>query len=132
MTPFMLAVRGLLDGEEAPAVHTEPSATRSLAEAAHVQVEVRSLAEQLISEANAILREHGDVITLVDDSGPREFAFTMGFRDRSARVRTTMSARTATAQLVLADRPDPEPRQLSTEDDLRALVLGLLAGAPVH
>lgn len=132
MTPFMFAVQELLDGTEAPGYQTEPSAAVPVAEAAHTQVEVRSLAEQLVSEANAILREHGDAISLVDDSGPDELAFTMGYQDRSARVRTMLSGRTAVAELLIPGLTEGERRQLSTEDELRALVLSLLAGSPAH
>lgn len=132
MTPFMFAVQELLDGTEAPGYQTEPSAPVPVAAAAHTQVEVRSLAEQLVSEANAILREHGDAISLVDDSGPDELAFTMGYQDRSARVRTMLSGRTAVAELLIPGLTEGERRQLSTEDELRALVLSLLAGSPAH
>lgn len=128
MTPFMIAVQALFDGEKAPVPSTEPSRPRSVAVATDAQVMVRSLAEQLVCEANSILREHGGAITLVDDSGPNELAFTMGYHDRAARVRTTLSGRTAVAQLVIPGLPEDEPRQLSTEDELQALVLSLLAG----
>lgn len=126
MTPFMFAVQGLLDGDEAPEYRTEPSRPESVARATHTQVEVRSLAEQLVSEANAILRELGGAITLVDDSGPGELAFTLGYADRTARVRTALSGRTAVAQLLIPGQPEGEPRRLTDEHELQALVLGLL------
>lgn len=129
MTPFMIAVQSLLEGEQqAPAPHTEPSQARSVAVATDAQVMVRSLAEQLVCEANSVLAEHGAALTLVDDSGPNELAFTMGYRDRSARVRTTLSGRTAVAQLLIPGLPGDQARQLSTEDELQALVLSLVAG----
>ena len=127
MTPFMLAVQSLLDGAQAPVPVTEPAAARSVAVATDEQVIVRSLAEQLVCEANAILREHGDVFSLVDDSDADEFAFTVGYADRSARIRTTISGRAATADLVVAGVPQGEPRRLAGEDELRALLLSLLA-----
>jgi hypothetical protein len=67
---------------------------------------------------------------LIDDSGPDEFAFTLGYRDRSARIKTTLSGRTGIAQLAFAGTPAAERRELGGEDELRALVLTLLAGAP--
>lgn len=124
MTPFMFAVRELLDGDAAPEYRTERSDPQPVAAAAHTQVEIRALAEQLVSEANAVLLGE---ITLVDDSGPGELAFTMGYRDRSARVRTALSGRTAVAQLLVDGRAEDTPRRLTDEDDLRALVLSLLA-----
>ena len=130
MTPFMIAVRELLDGGPARAPHTQPSRRRRVPEATDAQVVIRSLAEQLVCEANAVLVDHGDTISLIDDSGPDEFAFTLGYRDRSARIKTTLSGRTGIAQLAFAGTPAAENRELGGEDELRALVLTLLADAP--
>jgi hypothetical protein len=127
----MLAVQSLLDGEEAPAPATEPAAPRSVAVATDEQVIIRSLAEQLVSEANAILREHGEVFSLVDDSDSDELAFTVGFADRRARIRTAMSGREAIAQLIIAGERDQDPKRLAGEEELRALLLSLLT-APAH
>ncbi|MEU4666661.1 hypothetical protein AB0F91_01520 [Amycolatopsis sp. NPDC023774] len=131
MTPFMLAVQSLLDGEEAPVPATEPATPRSVAVATDEQVIIRSLAEQLVCEANAILREHGPVFSLVDDSIDGELAFTVGFSDRRARVRTAMSGREATVQLVIAGETDEVPRRLAGDEELRALLLSLLRPAPL-
>jgi hypothetical protein len=127
MTPFMHSVQDLLDGEPAPAVATVASAPGPIPAATDTQVIVRSLAEQLVSEANAVLRGHGDLIRLDDEVGPGGLTFTLGYRDRSARVQTAMSGRTALVRLVLDGRADDEPRQLSGEGELQALVLSLIA-----
>jgi hypothetical protein len=127
MTPFMLSVQGLLDGEAAPRVATVPSAPEPIPAATDTQVIVRSLAEQLVSEANAVLREHGDVIRLDDEVGPGGLTFTLGYRERRARVQTAMSGRSALVRLVNDGQADDQPRQLSSEDELRALVLSLIA-----
>jgi hypothetical protein len=131
VTPFMLEVQSLLDGEEAPEPTTEPATARSVAEATDEQVIIRSLAEQMVSEANAILRERGEVFSLVDDSGDGELAFTVGFEDRRARIRTAIAGREGVAQLMIGDRLDPEPKRLAGEEELRALLLSLLT-APAH
>ncbi len=130
MTPFMLAVQGLLDGEDVQQPETEASQTRSVAVATDTQFVARSLAEQLVSEANAILAEHGDRITLIDDSGSGELGFTLGYRDRRARVQTVLSGHTAFGRLVVPGLPEDQPRQLTTGDELQALVLSLLADLP--
>ena len=132
MTPFMLAVQALLDGEEVPQPETEPSRTRSVAVATDTQFIARSLAEQLVSEANAILAEHGNRMSLVDDSGSGDLGFTLGYRDRSARVQTVLSGHTAVGRLVVPGLPEDEPRQLTTGDELQALVLSLLADSSHH
>jgi hypothetical protein len=127
MTPFMLSVQELLDGAPAPQAATVPSAPGPIPAATDTQVIVRSLAEQLISEANAVLRGHGDLIRLDDEVGPGGLTFTLGYRDRSARVQTAMSGRTALVRLVMDGRAEDEPRQLSSQGELQALVLSLIA-----
>ena len=128
MTPFMFAVQAVLDGEAAPAPRTGPSRPRSVAAGTDTQVMIRSLAEQLVSEANAVLREHGTVLSLADDTGPGELAFTLGYLDRSARVRTRVAGHTATGQLLLPGQPASAARELCSEDEMQALLLTLLAG----
>lgn len=136
MTPFMLAVRDLLDQGEAaahapsPSPRTEASRIRPAAAAADTHLVIRSGAEQLVSEANAVLREHGEVISLVDECGPGGLAFTLGYRDRTVRVETVIAAGLALSRLVVQDQPGDEPRQLTTGDQMQALVLNLLADTP--
>jgi len=127
MTPFMLRVQDLLDGEPAPGVATVPSVPGPVPAATDTQVIVRSLAEQLVSEANAVLRGQGEVVRLDDEVGPGGLTFTLGYRDRSARVQTAMSGRSALVRLVIDGQIDDQPRQLSSEDELQALVLSLIA-----
>src|ERR1700744_6336867 len=118
MTPFMLSVQELLAGAPPPQAATVPSTPGPVPAATDTQVIVRSLAEQLVSEANAVLRGHGDVIRLDDEVGPGGLTFTLGYRDRSARVQTTMSGCSALIRLVLDGRGGDQPRQLSSEDEL--------------
>jgi hypothetical protein len=72
VTPFMIEVSDLIDGVTPPVPRTEPSRTRPVAQATDCQVVIRSFAEQLVCEANAVLFAHGETITLVDDNGPNE------------------------------------------------------------
>ncbi len=127
MTPFMQAVQDVVEGGPAPAPDTEESRPTPVPEATDTQVVIRSLAEQLVSEANAVLREHGDTIALVDEPGPGRLAFTLAYADRAARVRTQMSGRSAVAELQVAGQQTAAARRLTSEDELRALVLSLLA-----
>jgi hypothetical protein len=129
MTPFMLAVQAVLDGEAAHAPRTEPSRPRGVAAATDTQVVMRALAEQLVSEANAVLSGHGLGLSLVDDADPGELAFSVGYRDRVARVRTRVAGHTAVGEVVLPGGPPSAPRELRSEDELQALLLSLLAGS---
>ena len=130
MTPFMHHVQALLDGAAAPRAITAPSEPRPVPVATDSQVIVRSLAEQLVSEANAVLRGHGDLISLDDQVGPGGLAFTLGYRDHSARVQTTVSGRSAVACLVIDGQAGQQPHMLSGENELQALVLSLIAACP--
>ena len=126
MTPFMLAVAALLDGDQPREPATKPSRPRPIAEGMDTHVVIRSLAEQLVSEANAVLRGRGVAINLVDKTGPGELMFTLRHRDTAARVRTVVSGHTALCQLVKAGAAVEEPRELTSEDELQALVISLL------
>ncbi|MEO9137835.1 MAG: hypothetical protein ABI345_02095 [Jatrophihabitans sp.] len=130
MTPFMLSVQALLDGESAPQAATIESRPTSLPLAAAAQMMVRSLAEQLVSEANAILREHGEIVSLHDEVGPGALTFTLGYGERAARVQTVMAGRFAEVRLIVDGRVEDTPRQLSGENELAALVLSLIDTAP--
>jgi hypothetical protein len=130
MTPFMLSVQALLDGEPAPSVATIESHPIPAPVATDAQMMVRALAEQLVSEANAILREHGDVVSLEDEVGPGGLTFSVGYRQRVARVQTVMSGRSALVRLIVDGHADGAPRRLTGEDELRALVLGLIDPGP--
>lgn len=132
MTSFMRSVQALLDGEPAPLATTAASRPIPLPIATDVQMMVRSLAEQLVSEANAILREHGEVLSLVDEVGPGELAFTLTCRDRAARVQTVMTGRSAVVRLIVDGRVQDTPQQLTGENELQALVLSLIDTAHTH
>lgn len=132
MTPFMLSVQALLDGAPAPHAATIESRPTPLPVAADAQMMVRSLAEQLVSEANAILREHGDVLSLQDEVGPGELTFTLGYRGRAARVQTVMAGRSAEVRLIVDGRVGDTSRQLSGDGELQALVLSLIDTARTH
>jgi hypothetical protein len=75
----MHRVQALLDGAAAPCAITAPSEPHPVPAATDSQVIVRSLAEQLVSKANAVLRDHGDLISL-DDEGDRELERRSSFR----------------------------------------------------
>lgn len=132
MTPFMLGVQALLDGDSSTAPATTASRPIPMPVGADAQMMIRSLAEQLVSEANAILREHGDVIGLEDHIGPGELSFTLRYRDRAVRVQTVLAGGYAVAQLVVAGQSEAPARRLDGEDALQALLLSLIDPAKTH
>jgi hypothetical protein len=55
------------------------------------QVMTRSLAEQLVSEANAVLSTSGSLIDLRDEIIDGQLSFVMRYTDRTARVSTSFT-----------------------------------------
>jgi len=135
VTPFMTDVAAVLDGAPPPAVGTEPSELGSVAVGTHRQVAVRSLAEQLVAEANAVLGDAvtagrpgagGPTIELLDDTGAGTLAFTLRYGPRTARVQTTVAGHRAVAELLGVPGVTGGPYQLAADEDLGALILSLL------
>jgi hypothetical protein len=120
----MFAVEQRLAGEPAMGPATEPAEPRPVARAADVQVMVRSLAEQLVSEANAVLREHGRAIDLTDHCEPGTLAYSLDCGARHARIDMTVTGRTAVSRLSFGHEP-AAPR-LCSESDVAALILSLI------
>lgn len=116
MTPFMLRVQALSGAEPPPepaVVATEP---RGVAEGTDRHVAVRTLTEQLVAEANAVLGP--GALDLTDRAG---LAFTVRHGTRATEIVTTVSGGAATARL------DGTDIELADENAVAELLLGLLA-----
>lgn len=111
-----------------PAPSTRPSRPQATGAGADRHVAVRSLAEQLVCEANAILQE-GQRLTLTDEVVDGRLDFTVTYGDSSARVSTAFSGGRSQAQLLRDGSPDAVPVELQDADALPDLLLGLLSGA---
>lgn len=141
MTPFMLRVAEIVGTPEdqlpdvdelAPMPETRISRRIATGTGADRQVALRSLAEQLVSEANAVLGPADDRLSLVDEPLPHELAFSVTHRGRAARVSTTFEDGTAYGRLV-GDGFDAElPHELEGPDALPDLLVRLLVESGVH
>jgi hypothetical protein len=135
MTPFMLRVAEVVgvdtDPESLPVPETAPSVPRPVNEGADRQVAVRSMAEQLLCEANAVLVEQDDHLTLVDEVGDAELTFVVSYRGRQARVSTRFDGGVAVGQIVGDGVSSAGPRELTGPDALPDLLLLLLLEAEV-
>lgn len=135
MTPFMLRVAELIENDALdiplPVPATVPTHARSLIDGADYQVGIRALAEQLVCEANAVLGDDGDQMSLTDEVVDDQLIFTVGFRGREARVATRFSGGRAEARLVADGIPDGEPRELAGTEALPDLLILLLAESDV-
>ena len=115
MTPFMERVTEVVTGgERGGSPGTRPSEPRPVVIGADEQIMTRALAEQLVSEANAVLVSAGpgaagpgaagpgaagDVIDLEDELGEGRLSFVMRYQERYARVSTSFERRTSVGHL---------------------------------
>lgn len=127
MTPFMTRVDEVLCGGT-PTMDglSFTGGPRPMGQALHKQVELRAAAEQFVSEGNALLRQHGSVLTLVDAARQDELSFTVALGQARAEVVTTVSGRDAWGCLVLQGG-DRQGGELVDEDALASLILRLIA-----
>lgn len=134
MTPFMLRVAELLESDPdvaAPAPQTVPSQVTPVNAGTDRQVALRSLAEQLMCEANAVLGDDGDQMSLHDELLDGRLGFALAYRGRTARVETRIRDHTAYARLTGDGIADDTPRELAGPDALPDLLLRLLAESGV-
>ena len=140
MTPFMQRVAELVGTPEAdvagvqmlsPQPATRLSRRIATGTGADRQVMIRSLAEQLVSEANAILGPSDDRLELVDETLPTELAFRVTHRGRAARVSTTFEDGTAYGRLIGDGIESEEPVELEDIDALPDLLIRLLVESGV-
>lgn len=143
MTPFMLRVAELIGADRdeagalaqldllAPMPSTRLSQRIDTGHGADRQVAIRSLAEQLVSEANAILAPARQRLELVDEALPGELAFRVTHGDRAARVSTTFADGTAYGRLVGTGFESELPCELDSADALPDLIIRLLAQSAI-
>ena len=139
MTPFMIRVAELLetDVDEAlplPVPATVPSRPVRVNRGADKQVAIRALAEQLVCEANAVLGDAEDHLSLTDELTDGNLSFCVAFRGREARVTTSFQDSVAVAHLTGDGVVATEPRELAGTEALPDLLLLLIAesDAPRH
>ncbi|MCQ4079132.1 hypothetical protein NGB36_00495 [Streptomyces sp. RB6PN25] len=87
---------------------------------------MRSLAEQLVSEANAVLANHGEVITLEDELADGRLGFRLAYRDRCARVVTRFTRGRALGRLLGDGVGTSQPCELTSPEEVETLLLLLL------
>jgi hypothetical protein len=141
MTPFMLKVAELVGARDAdvepvaPMPMTRISQRIATGTGADRQVAIRSLAEQLVCEANAVLSTAttagDDHLALFDETLPNELAFNVTYRGRAVRVSTTFENGTAYARLVGDGFESEVPQELDGPDALPDLLVRLLVESGV-
>lgn len=133
MTPFMMRVSEVLDlPTDVDLPDIQPSRPQPAAIGAEDHVECRSLAEQLVCEANVVLSSAGRKrVELVDEAGPRELAFTISFEDREARIVTNFGHAAAVGHLYGVGTRHLGNVELAGADQVERLILLLIGGDAV-
>ncbi|WEV77415.1 hypothetical protein O9K63_12540 [Janibacter cremeus] len=136
MTPFMTRVAEFVGtpADEVPQLaerrstlpETRISRRVATGTGADRHVALRSLAEQYVCEANAVLGADHDHLDLVDEPLPNELAFTVTFRDHGARCSTTFADGRAFGRLVGDLFDEEEARELEGPDALPDLLVQLM------
>ena len=133
MTPFMIRVADLVgapDGLEAaelaPMPTTRLSERMATGTGADRHVAVRSMAEQYICEANAVLGPARNHLGLVDETLAHELAFTVTYGDQGARCSMVFADGRAYGQLVGTYFDSESARELEGPDALPDLLVRLI------
>lgn len=132
MTPFMLKVSEVLElPTEIDLPQLRSSRPQPAAAGAEEHVECRSLAEQLVCEANVVLASAGQQrLTLVDDVRTAALSFSISHEGRGARVVTDVGRKVATGHLYGIGARHLSDVELAGADQLERLILLLIAGDP--
>jgi len=141
MTAFMQRIATIVgsdvEPESIPMPTTRISERIATGTGADRQVAIRSLAEQLVCEANAVLDSSDEHLSLVDETLPSELAFQVIYRGRAARVSTTFADGTAYGRLVGDGFESELAQELDGPEALPDLIVRLLLESginhhPVH
>lgn len=136
MTPFMVRVAEIVGAEvdepsEPMRYRTRLSTGVPVGVGADRHVAIRSLCEQLLCEANAVLDDSDDRMGLFDEVAAGELAFSVTYRNRAVRVSTRFEDGVAYGRLV-GDGVEPGPaRELVGPEEVADLLLLLLTEAGV-
>jgi hypothetical protein len=136
MTAFMQRIATIVGSDAEPPVIPMPTTRISeriaTGTGADRQVAIRSLAEQLVSEANAVLDQSDDRLALIDETLPSELAFRVVYRSRAARVSTTFADGTAYGLLVGDGFESELPQELDGAQALPDLIVRLLLESDIN
>jgi hypothetical protein len=136
MTAFMQRIATIVGSDNVPEAIPMPTTRISeriaTSTGADRQVAIRSLAEQLVSEANAVLDQSDDRLALIDETLPSELAFKVVYRSRAARVSTTFAEGTAYGLLVGDGFESELPQELDGPQALPDLIVRLLLESDIN
>jgi hypothetical protein len=130
MTPFMVRVTEVHGGTYSGPPGVRRSEPRPIVIGADDQVMTRALAEQLVSEANAVLSADGHVIDLQDELTAGQLSFVMRYKSRHAQVTTIFGHRTSVGRLRGVGAESLTDVALNCPEEVERLILLLIADPP--
>jgi hypothetical protein len=130
MTPFMVRVAEALgedfDPEDLPTPALRPSQYRTTGKGNDIHVAYRGLTEQLVCEANAVLANEDDHMSLVDDIIGNEMLYSVYYRGRAAVSRALTEDSGDYGRVVADGLDNSEPHELASRESVEDLLLLLL------
>jgi len=130
-TPFMLRVRDTLEssGAAPTELRMKLSGSRSIAVAVDEWVELRTYAEHMIAEANAMLGPDDERIALCDECGDGVLAFELRRRAQRFRVFVNPDASGHRGQVEVGDDPQLSPEEPAERTVLDDLIVNMMVRA---
>ncbi len=132
MTPFMLRVSDVLDlpaDVELPDIQASRRLPAAIGADEHV--ECRSLAEQLVCEANVVLTANDrERIDLTDEVKAGQLSFAMSYGQRQARIVTNIGHDVAVGHLYGIGSRHLGNVELTGAEQVEKLILLLIGGDP--
>ena len=136
MTAFMQRIATIVGSDTVPDAIPMPTTRISeriaTSTGADRQVAIRSLADQLVSAATAVLAQSAARLALIDETLPHELAFEVVYRGRAARVSTTFADGTAYGALVGDGFESELPQELDGPGALPDLIVRLLLESGIN
>lgn len=130
-TPMMLRVRDLLDGaDRSVPLRLRMSPVHPIADATDEWFYLRARSEQVIAEANSMIRDRTALVDLDDECGTGQLGFVLRRGARSVRICMGQSGRHGWVELQGLDVAADVPVEPEDQDVLEDLVVQLLAGTP--
>ena len=130
MTPFMVRVAEMLgadvDDVDLPVPALRPAQYRPVNKGNDIHHAYRGLTEQLVCEANALLAEEDDHLSLVDDVVGNELMYSVYYRGRAAVISTVFGDGKAYGRVVADGLDNTEPHELAGPESVEDLLLLLL------
>jgi hypothetical protein len=127
-TPFMLRIRELLDGaDRSVPLRLRASELHPVAEATDEWFYLRARSEQVIAEANGMLRGRAELVDLQDEYGTGVLAFVLRRGARSARIFLSQAGRRAWVELERPYAEGGQPVEPEEPGVLEDLVVELIA-----